>query len=191
LKAFHLNLASRPHRDNSRLYTAAIVLGVLTLILMANNIQAAYKYLVNTRETREHIARVQAQSAKEEQLAAAAEQQAAAIDVKSLNARTTYINDQIANRAFSWSRLLDNLEQVLPRDVRFVAINPSVDKQGNVELQLTARSKNHDGLVNLLQNMNEHPKFDQAFPQSQSQGEGGAYNFAISVLYLPDSQVKR
>ena len=191
MKAIHLNVASKPYRDVGTLYTALIAVAALTALLMINNAQAAYRYLVDTKETRAEIARVENETRREQERTRQLQTTIKSIDVKRLTAETRYINNQIVDRAFSWSQLLDDLEQVLPRDVRLTSLNPALDeKTGLISLSLNARGKNHDGLVALLRNIQRDPKFSDAFPSTETKMEDG-YLYIVSAMYKPEGWVKR
>lgn len=186
MKTLHLNLASRPYRDYTPVYVVAIVLALITGFLMINNIQTAWRYVGNTEETRAEIARVEAEAANETRAAETLERSAAGINVRALAAETEYINAQIAERAFSWSNLLDTMERVLPRNVRLMTLNPTIHPEGGVDLAITARSKAHDGMINMLRTMLADPHFSDAFPGNISQNEDGSYSFTLSTTYRPD-----
>ncbi len=186
MKTLHLNLASRPYRDYTPVYVVAIVLALMTGFLMINNIQTAYRYFVNTEETRAEIARVEAATAAEVREAETLERAAAGINVRALAAETEYINAQIAERSFSWSNLLDNMERVLPPNVRLVTLNPTFHPEGGVVLAITARSKAHDGMINMLRTMLADPHFTDAFPGGIQQNDDGSYSFTLSTTYRPD-----
>ena len=190
MKPIHLNLATRPYRDVAPMLSAVVVLAVITALLMINNAQAAYRYLVNTKETRAEITRVQAEAAKQEEAAAKLEESISKIDVKTLNLETRYINGQIADRAFSWSELLDRLEAVTPRNVRLVDVNPTVDvKTGDVKLSIRATAKSHDAFVNYLSALLADPNFDRPFPQSEAIREDGTHEISLNAIYLPSQSL--
>ncbi len=186
MKTLHLNLASRPYRDYTPVYAVAIVLALVTGFLMINNIQTAYRYFVNTEETRGEIARVEAETAAETRAAETLERSAEGINVRALAMETAYINAQIAERAFSWSNLLDNMERVLPRNVRLMTLNPDIQPDGDVRLTITARAKGSDGMVTMLRNMLGDPHFADPFPGTDSQNDDGSYSFSLSTTYRPD-----
>jgi len=186
LKTLHLNLASRPYRDYTPVYAAAIVIAVVTGFLMINNIQTAYRYFVNTKETRAEIARIEAATANEVREAERLEKSASGINVRALAAETEYINAQIEERAFSWSNLLDTMERVLPRDVRLVTLNPGIKPDGSVALSITAMAKTDGGMVALIRNMQLDPHFEDPFPQTNSENEDGTYAFSLTTTYRPD-----
>jgi len=190
LKPLHLNLASRPYRDYVPVYAVAATLAVLSAILLVNNGLTAYRYLVNTKETRAEIARVQTETSEEQRAAEKLEGSLARIDLKSLNAEVRFINTQIADRAFSWSTLLDTLEKVLPRDVRLISLDPTIDKEGDVVLNVSASSKASGGMVQFLKALNSDPHFQQPLPRSQNRNDDGSFTFALSMVYRPDLRME-
>jgi Tfp pilus assembly protein PilN len=185
LKALHLNLAARPYRDRRPMTLTLVVLGAVTALLTFNNVQTAYEYFANTETTRERIAVLEAELNREQQALAASERELAAVDVRRLNTQIAFINDQIAERAFSWSRMLDHLEAVLPRDVRVTRLSPAVDKDGNFTLRLVCAARNERGLITLLDRMTADPHFSRAFPQVEGAMEGGLQQFTLQVDYHP------
>lgn len=188
MKPLHLNLASRPYRDDRPFYVAVIALVALTGFLLVNNIATAYDYLENTRTTRAEITRIERAIAVENQKAESAEQQIRNVNLQSLNTQTSYINTQIAERAFSWTKLLDALERTVPNDVRLLSLNPAVDeKTGLTSLQLQCVAKDSEGMVKLLRNLITNPVFRGAYPLNETRQDDGTYRFSVSVEYLENA----
>jgi len=101
-----------------------------------------------------------------------------------MSAQTRYVNSVLAERAFSWSELLDRLERVLPDDVRLVSISPSFNKSGLVHLSLGCIGKNGQSMVSTIDRFNADPHFARAFPGSEN-NNAGVFDFGISVDYRP------
>ena len=185
MKSIHLNLASRPHRDYRPVYAAAAIGGALTLILMLYNLQTAYRYLVETRETRTEIAAIEQKVAGERERARELETTIAKVDIRTIGGQTEFINTQIEERAFSWSQLIDSLEDVVPEDVRLLNLNPTFDKEGVVQLNLSCAARDPDGMLDLLEQLLHDPRFGKAFPQSHRADGDGRYSFNVTVQYFP------
>jgi Tfp pilus assembly protein PilN len=107
----------------------------------------AYRYLVDTKETRAQITAIDEEAARERALAETMELRVAAIDAATLDDQARFINEQIHERAFSWSEMMSGLETLLPGDVRLTSLNPAVDDDGNVTLALECVSRREDGLL--------------------------------------------
>lgn len=183
MKALHVNLASRPYRD-TRVFTFAIVaLSILTLVLMVNNIWTAIDYLSGTEDVRSEIATLEGEIAKVRKEIEASRTRIEGIDRRDMNRRISYVNSQIAERAFSWSALLDDLERVLPDDVRITELNPSIQPGGVVTLRLSLEAKEQEGIIEFLDRMLADPSFERAFPLSESLQENGTRSFEVESQY--------
>lgn len=184
MKSLHLNLASRPFKDNRAIYTLATALTLISLFLLVNNAQTAIAYFSNTEETRAEIAKIERETEAEGRREEAVRARVARVNQKALNSHVAFINTQIEERAFSWSALLDDLEGVMPADVRLTSLNPSVSKDGEITLALACESKQSDGLVRLINNLFANPNFDRPTPQQEATDET-IHRFAVTVRYDP------
>jgi Tfp pilus assembly protein PilN len=187
VKPIHLNLASRPYEDKRLFITTVVAVSIVVAALLFSNIDTYLRYRVQTHTTRTKIADLDAQTEQEHRRAEVVKQQLSRIDVEDLSKQTAFINDQLAQRAFSWSELLDKLEGVLADDVRLTSIAPSFRPGGSVFLSLTLEAKSADGLVNMLKRFNKDPQFANAFPTNESAMPGGGYRITLSVEFKPQT----
>jgi len=186
VKPIHLNLAARPYRDYRPVYAVVVVMSLITAFLMLNNVETYYRYTHETRSTRAKIAAIEAQTQREKQAAEIARNRLEAIDVARLDAQTRFINAKLAERAFSWSALLDELETVLPNDVRLESVSPSFTDEGPIALSLNLEAKSSEGMMRTVDNMFRDPNFRDPFPGTETQRASGGYTFNLHVDYLPE-----
>jgi Tfp pilus assembly protein PilN len=184
VKPIHLNLASRPYRDYRPVYAAVVVISLLTAFLMLNNIETYYRYTHETSNTRAKIAELETQIRQEKQRKEIADGQLRSIDLATLDAKTRFINTKLAERAFSWSTLLDEMESVIADDVRLLSIRPSFQPDGTVALDLSLESRSPDGMITTINKMNADPQFSDVFPRGESLIEGGSA-FDLVAKYQP------
>ena len=184
MKPLHLNLASRPYRDYRPVYAAVVAMSLVTAFLMLNNVETYYRYTRDTQSTRAKIASIEAQTQEERQREQTVQQRTKGLDLGRLGAQTTFVNAKLAERAFSWSTLLDELESVLADDVRLVSVAPTFGDNG-IQLSLDFVSKSANGMIKTVNRMNADPQFLHPFPSSQSVLETGGYSFSLTVQYLP------
>ncbi|HEX2059591.1 MAG TPA: hypothetical protein VHK90_02520 [Thermoanaerobaculia bacterium] len=186
MKPIHLNLASRPYRDYRPVYAVVVVLSLLTAFLMLNNIETYYRYTHETRSTRAKIASIEAQTRTEREREQQAQQRLKGLDLQRLDAQTKFVNARLAQRAFSWSALLDELESVLDDDVRLLSITPTFQENGPIVLGLRFEGKQANGMVETINRMHADPQFRNPFPSNERLLEGGlGYSFDLSVEYIP------
>jgi hypothetical protein len=187
VKTIHLNLASRPYRDYRPVYAVVVVTSLLIAYMMLNNIDTFYHYRKSTSTTRADIERFDAQADQEYRRAEAVDGQLKSLNLAALDGQTRFINSQLAQRSFSWSELLDHLENVVTDDVRIISINPVFDPTGIVHLQLNCEGKTPDSLVKMLTRFNGEGTFSNPFPSVESAQDKGGFLFALSVDYKPSS----
>jgi Tfp pilus assembly protein PilN len=184
VKPIHLNLASRPFRDYRPVYAIVVVMALLTAFLALNNVDTFLQYRTETKTTRADIDKLEQQIADEQHKSDTLSQRLKGVDLKLLASQTEFANAQLAERAFSWSELLDRLERVLPADVRLQSVTPSFAKDGLVHLSMTCIAKTGDGLTATINRFNGDPRFANAFPTVQTIN-GGEYHIALGVDYRP------
>jgi hypothetical protein len=187
VKPIHLNLAARPYRDYRPVYAVVVVLSLLTAFLMLNNIETYYRYVHETQATRAEIARVEEQARREAQREEAARAQLKKLDLTELDNKTRFINAKLAERAFSWSQLLDRLESILADDVRLLSVSPAFADDGTIHLSLQFNAKSSDGMITTINRMNQDAHFADAFPSAETRDDSGIFSFDLSVKYRPDA----
>ena len=185
MKPIHLNLAARPYRDYRPVYAVVVVVSLITAWLMLNNIDTYYQYMAATRDTRGDISKLEQQTQTERQKADTVERRLRTLDLRLLDGQTKFINAKLRERSFSWSVLLDELETILPRDVRIQSISPTVSPTGGaVNLSLTLEGKAADGMTTVLERLLHDPQFSNPFPTSETVANG-MYEFGINVKFYP------
>ena len=120
-----INLASQPYEDARQFWmrwgTAVGAVALFTLVLLALNISG----WLNARRDRETIAQKRAMIADRDQLRANAEKILNLPQNRSTRDQSQFLNGLIERKAFSWTRVLENLEKVMPPRVHLIAINPN------------------------------------------------------------------
>ena len=185
MKPIHLNLAKRPFEDKRLFITTVVGLSIIIAALLFTNIDTYLRYRVQTQTTRSTIAALDAKAEQERRRTETVKQQLSRIDVASLAKQTSFINAQLAQRAFSWSELLDHLEAVLADDVRVTSIAPSFLPDGRVMLNMAVEAKTANGLVDMLQRFNRDPHFVNPFPSNETAVPAGGYRITLTVEYKP------
>lgn len=184
MKPLHLNLAAKPLEDYRPVYAVVVATSILIAFLMLNNIDTYVRYVHDTKTTRTDIAATETQIANEHRRAENAQKQISTIDLVTMSKETKFINTQLAQRAFSWSELLDHLEAVLPTNVRITSITPTFSEGGIVHLSMAFEAKTADGLLITMNGLQRDPSFTNAFPTNQDNSQTG-YRFGLSVDYHP------
>jgi type IV pilus assembly protein PilN len=179
-----INLASQPFRRDRAMLAASIAvsallvatLGVLVSLAMADDRQMA--------ETRDDIsqltARLRTLSGEQAQLDTVLRKPENAEVLE----RSVFLNDLLARKGISWTRIFSDLERVLPHNVRIIQIHPTVDAQNRVTLDMQVGSESPEPVIKLLQTMAQAPfgKPDLKLQQTPTQAEP-LYRYRVSVEY--------
>lgn len=184
MKTLHVNLASRPFRDYRPVYAVVVVASLVLAFMMLTNFDTWYRYQRDTKSTRTDIARYEAQIEQERRRAEVANRQIKGIDLTVLGKQSKFVNAQLAERAFSWSELLDLLEATMPGDVRVTSVAPSFSEDGQVHLNLSCEAKSSTGMVGTINRFNNSPYFSNPFPTSE-ENTGNGFRFGLGVDYKP------
>jgi type IV pilus assembly protein PilN len=153
-----LNLASRPYVELGPLYLRLrVLIGLLLLIalplwlLVTSERQkaAAAQARLNAVETKIHAL----QSQKLAFQAQMREPQNAAV-----LSQAEFLNQMFASKAFSWTAVMMDLENVLPTGVQVLNIDPVITRDGKVTIRLRV-SGAHDKGVELVRNLEHSRRF--------------------------------
>lgn len=180
------NLASKPRLNTRPVWLLTLAAGAVALILAAVNIQL---YVATSRDLSEQIALREELQTSRDKVAGAFKEHLAVLDRvpwKGLGGRIEAVNKVLAEHQFSWTRLLEDLGEVLPWQVRVVSVSPTV-KDGVVTLSMNAVSQDRDGFLELLDNMVNDSRFVDPVPSRETWPEAGdvvGYSFSMRVQYV-------
>jgi type IV pilus assembly protein PilN len=180
-----LNLSSEPfRRDRAMMVASAAVSGVLvlTLVVFAS---LAFLERERAREARETLARL-----NQELNALAAQQARLQADLRrpenaAVFRLNRFLNILLARKAVSWTKIFNDLENVLPHDVRVVSVRPQLDARNELLLDLVVASQSSEPVLNLVVQLERSPLFGTTTvhswqPPSQTEPQ---YRYRISVTY--------
>jgi hypothetical protein len=184
-----INLASQPYEDARQFWTrwgtAVAALGLLTLVLLALDLTG----WLNARRDRAAISQKKDLIAERDQIRTNAEAFLNKPENRTTRDESQFLNQLIERKAFSWTRVLESLEKVMPTRVHLVSISPQLDEDNQLSLKMTVAGDSRDKAVELARRMEESRRFAQtritreSFAQSQT---GDNELFDISAFYIPE-----
>jgi len=184
-----INLASQPYEDARQFWmrwgTAVVTLGLLTLILLTLDITG----WVDARRDRIAMAEERAQIAQKDQLRAEAEKILSLPQNRNTRDTSQFLNELIERKAFSWTRVLENLEQVMPARVHLVEINPQLDEDNELGLKMTVAGDSRERAIELAQRMEESGRFADTNitgERSTQSTTGDSEQMDIVATYIPE-----
>jgi type IV pilus assembly protein PilN len=184
-----INLASQPYEDARQFWmrwgTALGVLGLLTLVLLALVITG----LIDSRRDRVAMSQKQALIADRERVYAEASRVLNLPENRATRDESRYLNTLIERKAFSWTRVLENLEKVMPPRVHLVSISPQLNENNELILKMTVAGDSLDRQIELTRRMEDSNRFLR--PQiiriaQQEQQNGDTDQAEMWAIYIPE-----
>jgi len=184
-----INLATRPYEDAREFWArwglGVGLLGVLTLALLG----FAVRGWTNAGRDRHSIGQLQAQIAERDDERAKAQ---AFLDMsinRSTRDQSQFLNGLIQRKSFSWTRVFEDLERVMPSNLHVVSLRPELNEQNQMQLDMKVACDTRSAAVELVHRMEGSKHFQGAQLVSETgYGETGT-GVAASVIaiYVPDS----
>ncbi|HYZ86142.1 MAG TPA: hypothetical protein VE621_17155 [Bryobacteraceae bacterium] len=180
-----VNLASEPFRRDRPLILGSWIAGALLSILLLMMVVLAVRERHQTAETRELIERSRRQLA-----AIQAEQAKLDAQIRQpVNAevldRSVFVNALLERKGLSWTRIFEDLEKVMPHNVRIISVRPQLNGPNDVLLDMVVGAQQGESVITLLMALESSPVFGtttihSTLPPSQTDP---LFRYRVSVTY--------
>jgi type IV pilus assembly protein PilN len=184
-----INLASQPYEDARQFWirwgTAVAAVGLLTLVLLTLDVTG----WINARRDHAAIAEKRALIAQRDQLRANAERILNLPENRTTRDESQFLNELIERKAFSWTRVLENLEKVMPPRVHVESIHPELNEDNQLALKMTVAGESRDRAIELARRMEESQRFAQTHildERSMQSTSGDTEQVDIAAIYIPE-----
>lgn len=203
-----VNLSARPFVNRRPVVRLSLLLWAAGLLLLAGNLWLYWEFLSGRGDLDARRREVSEQISVEERRIAALSDELDSYDLGDQNEQVAYLNQRIEQRRFSWSRLFDELSDLLPRDVRLVRLAPSKgDEQpgrrrtrtaaagadgvaasdGRVPLAIEAQARTDEAILDLVDALFADEDFERPNLIQQARDQGSSLiGFSLSVYYRPN-----
>lgn len=186
-----INLATHPYEDQRRFWlrwgSALAFLGLVTLVLL----YAVISGWVDAHRTRALIDQAQAQIAERNQEKVNAESTLNKPENRSTRDESQFLNDLFQRKAFSWTRVFEDLEKVMPGRLHLVSIRPEMDENNQLQLKMVVGGDSRDKAIELVHKMETSDRFRQTYIERENaqagQSAGDIIQFEINSQYVPQA----
>jgi type IV pilus assembly protein PilN len=188
----NINLASQPYQDVRRFL---IRWGVPTLILTICTI-GLVGYAVHSWRRASDINRQISKLQQEIQQLQKQHDDAVALLNRPENRSTVetsqFLNSVIARKAFSWTQVFMQLEQIMPPRIHVVGMQPVLSKDGRLQLEMRVAGNSREKAVELVKRLEGSKVFHAPVLKSEGvldpgQSGGDTVMFDITADYVPQS----
>jgi Tfp pilus assembly protein PilN len=181
-----INLASQPYEDAQQFWmrwgTAVGAVALLTLVLLTLDVTG----WVNARRDRAAIAEKEAMIADRDRLRGEAER---ILNLPQNRDESQFLNELIERKAFSWTRVLESLEKVMPPRVHLIAISQEPDEDNRLGLKMSVAGDSRDRAEELVRRMEDSNRFAQTHVTAEhflQTNTGDNEQFDMEAFYIPE-----
>jgi type IV pilus assembly protein PilN len=101
--------------------------------------------------------------------------------------QSQFLNGLIQRKAFSWTRVFEDLERVVPSNLHVVSLRPELNEQNQMQLDMKIACDTRSAAVELVHRMEGSTHFQGAQLVGESSGEGSAVLDSVVAIYVPDA----
>jgi type IV pilus assembly protein PilN len=186
-----INLATQPYEDTRRFWMrwglAVTALSLITLVLL----YSAAISVISARKDRDLIHQREQQIAARDQEKAHAEAELSLPQNRNTRDRSNFLNDAFQQKSFSWTRVFEDLEQVMPPRLHVVSIQPANAEDNQLQIKLVVAGESRERAEDLVRKMEGSRRFQETHIESESaqqatNGNGDNVVFDITANYVPD-----
>jgi hypothetical protein len=183
----NINLATHSYEDAREFWvrwgTAVGVLALVTLFLVGWTVRS---WIVAGRD-RQNIAQIEHQVLSRDKEKAEAQALLNMSANRSTRDQSQFLNSLIRRKAFSWTLVFEDLEQVMPRDLHVVSLRPEFNDQNSMSLEMRVVGTSRAAAVELVHRMETSKHFQNAQLVSESASDKGEGVVATVVAnYVPE-----
>jgi len=187
-----INLATQPYEDPrefwSRWGLTIALLAIFSLALIGWTVRS----WTNAGRDRHYIAELQEKITAQDRQRAEAQAFLDMASNRSTRDQSQFLNTLIQRKAFSWTRVFEDLEQVMPPNLHAVSLRPEINEQGEMLLDMRVGGNSRSAAVELVQRMESSKHFQGAQLVSETAGSesGNGVSANVMATYIPDEAVR-
>jgi type IV pilus assembly protein PilN len=187
-----INLATRPYEDSRQFWvywgTGLALLAIATLLMLFITATG----FMRARGDRAQLSKLEEQIAAYDREKAQAEAVLNQPQNRELRDQSRFLNELFERKAISWTRVFEDLEQVMPAHLRVISIHPNVSGDNNVTIKLVVGGESQMQALDLVRKMENSQHFKQtridASQSTDNPGTEDRVRVEIETAYAPLTQ---
>lgn len=177
------NLSTRPFYNERAVRTGLIALAVLALGLTVFNAIEILRLEGQSRQARQSMAQNAAQARDLREKARVIRQSINQVQLAAVQTAANEANTLIDRRAFSWTELLNYIQDTLPADVRLAGVAPQSDESGRLLIAISVLSRRIDDLDEFIDALEQTGAFTNVLARQDSVEEDGTWQSELQGYY--------
>ncbi len=182
-----INLASKPYEDARQFWARwGLGVGLLGLVTVALLAFTVHNWIDAGRD-RQTIRELQREITQRDTERAQAQAYLNLPANRSTRDQSQFLNSLIERKGFSWTRVFEDLERVMPANLHVVSLRPEMNEQNQLILAMKVAGENRSGALELVHHMEQSPHFQAAQLEREAGVENGSGVSAdIIAHYIPE-----
>lgn len=189
-----VNLASRPYEDEGQFFRQWGTALALAALFTAFMVFISVRHYQDTQREWESARQAQTKLEELKRESAQAQQVLARPENRGTRDESQFLNTAILRKSFSWTKLMEDMEKVMPAGLRVTSIAPAVDQRNRFTLKLEVEGETRDTAIELLRNMEKSPHFRSPQLSSETHGRPGEGSAGVKsdiiTSYLPHEAIE-
>jgi len=191
---FDLNLSTQPFPAYRLITTALVCILVVLAVVSVWQASGFIRYSKMARSIRgvEQESRVEAEA-----LGKRVAELESRLDRPESTAKINeigFLNHLILRKSFSWTKLFADLEQIVPENVHFLNLAPTIDADGGVTLSLGVRARSMGDMTKFVRRLEDSPLFEKVVVTVEEKVEetknaaASDLEVTLSTVYYPQRE---
>ena len=106
---------------------------------------------------------------------------------RSTRDRSQFLNELIRRKSFSWTKVFEDLERIMPPRVHLVSIHPELNEDNQLAIKMQVAGDSRERALDLVRRMESSPHFQQTKIDSESQqAQNEGVSLDITAVYTGD-----
>lgn len=179
------NLATRPFYNDRAVRSLLGLLALVAIALTLFNVYETLRLRSQSSETREAMARNDAQARDMRDKAQAIRRSIDRTRLDAVQAAAREANALIDRRTFSWTELLNHFQTTLPADVRIAGVTPQLDNNGKRLVQISIYARRAEDIEEFMDALENTGAFSGVLPRTESPEQDGSLRAELQAFYSP------
>jgi Tfp pilus assembly protein PilN len=178
------NLATRPFYNVRAVQIAILVLVIIVIGFTAFNVIELLRLRGSENTLGSHASESEAEAQRLRTEANRIRTQIDQKELEAVSAAAREANAIIDRRAFSWTELLQQIEETLPPDVRITTVQPGLE-EGVFRVTLAAEARRPEDVADFIDALEKTGAFADVVPLREAITDEGLVATTIDTVYTP------
>ena len=193
----NINLATQKYEDAGEFYARWGTALALVVVMTIGLVFFAWHSYQRSADARKRIDQLHEKIAKLDEVRAHAEAVLNRPENQDVRDQSRFWNDVIDQKAFSWTRLLSDMEKIMPARAYLESIRPTVTADKRLQLRLLVAGEKFEDVQELVKKMEHSERFrsteigSENPPHSQSTGGPQISEFEVDTFYVPGASAQQ